>query len=234
MEKTDPSYILQTRTWPHGRFSVSGLALFKYCGKFLMHEERAQDSCALSSSRLKTALAFYRADGCWNLHLRLLPDLAFLAEKAAKYRVEFMKEFNTTTVCEPESHYMVKRTESFKHIKSLVDRNKYFAISRPRQTGKSTTLLELKNVLQPEYSYLIISLAFLSTEAFSSESTMSRLLHSLMLSSMNFDNAGISGTGISKAAIEELEKIKPTDLNSLMTAIQNMCQANGKRIVLAR
>jgi hypothetical protein len=61
----------------------------------------------------------------------------------AKYEKSevFMKVFNTAGVCDPEIHYMVNTDDKLFEIKALVDRNQYFVINRPRQFGKTTTLL---------------------------------------------------------------------------------------------
>jgi hypothetical protein len=69
-----------------------------------------------------------------------------------------MKQFNTEGVCRPDYHYMVKTDKNLAEIKSLIDRNKYIVINRPRQFGKTTTLNLLKKVLEPQYAYIKISI----------------------------------------------------------------------------
>jgi hypothetical protein len=53
-------------------------------------------------------------------------------------------------------------------------------------------------------------------------------LHELILSSIKYQN-----TGVSNLATEEFKKSKPNNVSDLMNAIQNMCELNDKRIVLA-
>ena len=79
------------------------------------------------------------------------------------------KTFNTEGYCDPELHYMVDLSERLKSIKAMVDAGKYFAISRARQYGKTTTLHALAGYLQPQY--LVISLDFqgLSFDDFKTE-----------------------------------------------------------------
>ena len=54
------------------------------------------------------------------------------------------KRFNVTGTCIPEKHYMVDISEKLKNIVKLVDNEEYFIINRPRQYGKTTTLIETK------------------------------------------------------------------------------------------
>lgn len=67
-----------------------------------------------------------------------------------------MKTFNTTAVCIPTKHYMVDLTERVAEIKKLVDSGKYFSINRPRQYGKTTTLIALEQYLSDEYDVISI------------------------------------------------------------------------------
>ena len=69
-----------------------------------------------------------------------------------------MKEFNTTGLCNPNKHYMVDISNKLYDIKKLVEKEKYFIINRPRQYGKTTTLLALENNLKDKY--LVISISF--------------------------------------------------------------------------
>ncbi|MDR1643746.1 MAG: hypothetical protein LBT59_28965 [Clostridiales bacterium] len=92
--------------------------------------------------------------------------------------------------------------------------------------------------MQPDYSYLLINLDFLSIADFSSESGICAKLYDLMLSQIEYvsaedGNAGISTTGILRTAIQKFAQAKPNAQLDLINAIQDMCQANGKRIVLA-
>jgi hypothetical protein len=48
------------------------------------------------------------------------------------------KEFNDTGHCVANRHYMVDITNKVEPIISLIKNEKYFAINRPRQYGKTT------------------------------------------------------------------------------------------------
>ena len=80
-----------------------------------------------------------------------------------------MKKFNTTAVCVPSKHYMVDLSERVKEIKQLVDDGKYFAINRPRQYGKTTTLTSLAVYLAAEYKVVSLSFEGIGNAGFQSE-----------------------------------------------------------------
>ena len=80
-----------------------------------------------------------------------------------------MKKFNTTAVCIPSKHYMVDISERVAEIKEMVDEGKYFTINRARQYGKTTTLNELRHILEKDYVVLNLSFEGLSKANFSSE-----------------------------------------------------------------
>ena len=69
------------------------------------------------------------------------------------------KEFNTTGTCIPEMHFMVDISNKINKIIKLIEKGKYFTINRPRQYGKTTTLLLLEKKLI-EMGYLVLSLSF--------------------------------------------------------------------------
>ena len=70
------------------------------------------------------------------------------------------KEFNVTGICIPAKHYMVDTSKKILRIMPLIEKGKYFTINRPRQYGKTTTLLFLEKELLKLSDYLCISLSF--------------------------------------------------------------------------
>ena len=48
------------------------------------------------------------------------------------------KFFNTTGLCFPEKHYMVDPLKRITEIEDLINREHYFTLHAPRQTGKTT------------------------------------------------------------------------------------------------
>ena len=61
------------------------------------------------------------------------------------------KVFNTTGICIEEKHYMVNINKKLREIVKLIQGDKYFVISRPRQYGKTTTLGKLEEILKSRY-----------------------------------------------------------------------------------
>ena len=97
-----------------------------------------------------------------------------------------MKEFNTTGLCNPNKHYMVDISEKLDYIKTLIKKEKYFIINRPRQYGKTTTLLALENNLKDDY--LVISISFEGTDinSFSTPQNFCNLFIELVSESLDF------------------------------------------------
>ncbi len=70
------------------------------------------------------------------------------------------KKFNDTGVCVPDRHYMADISGKIERIVRLVDEGEYFAINRPRQFGKTTTLFVLEKRLFADEIYLPIRISF--------------------------------------------------------------------------
>ena len=68
-----------------------------------------------------------------------------------------MKEFNVTGTCIPSRHYMVDIENKLDQIERLVEKGKYFTISKPRQYGKTTTMFLLAQRLKKDYLVIKMS-----------------------------------------------------------------------------
>ena len=69
--------------------------------------------------------------------------------------------FNTAGPCRPSDHYMLPTANRLPEIKGLIEEKGYFVLHAPRQTGKTTLLLELAKELTGSGRY---SAAMLSAE----------------------------------------------------------------------
>ena len=58
-----------------------------------------------------------------------------------------MKEFNTSGPNIPEQHYTIERTQLISKGLKLIEKERYFTIWAPRQTGKSTYFRQLADKL---------------------------------------------------------------------------------------
>ena len=61
--------------------------------------------------------------------------------------------FNTAGPCRPDLHYMVDPLRRIERLRRLIDRQSYFVVHGPRQTGKTTSLLSLAAALAQEGRY---------------------------------------------------------------------------------
>ena len=64
-----------------------------------------------------------------------------------------MRFFNTAGACNPEDHYMLPAAERLGEVRRLVDQKSYFVLHAPRQTGKTTSLMDLCRRLTAEGKY---------------------------------------------------------------------------------
>jgi hypothetical protein len=61
--------------------------------------------------------------------------------------------FNTAGVCKPDLHFMLPPTRRLPEARELIDRQSYFVIHAPRQSGKTTALYALAAELTAEGRY---------------------------------------------------------------------------------
>jgi len=66
------------------------------------------------------------------------------------------KSFNTAGPCIPSDHYMVSITPRFDSLKKMIDNKRYFILHAPRQTGKTTLMLQLMEHLNQEDKYIAL------------------------------------------------------------------------------
>jgi hypothetical protein len=68
------------------------------------------------------------------------------------------KKFNITGTCLPHLHYMMDNSAKLAGVMKMIEGGEYFTINRPRQYGKTTTLLALRALLEAHADYLPIRL----------------------------------------------------------------------------
>ncbi len=99
-----------------------------------------------------------------------------------------MKEFNITGTCIPHKHYMVNTGKKIEQISRLIEKGKYFIISRPRQFGKTTTLYLLENFLKDKYLLISTSFEGVGDSKFESEENFSSTLFNTLSKGFIFEN----------------------------------------------
>jgi hypothetical protein len=70
--------------------------------------------------------------------------------------------FNTAGPCKPDIHFVLPPMRRLPEVRTLIERQSYFVLHAPRQTGKTTALLTLAAELTAEGRY---AAAVVSAEA---------------------------------------------------------------------
>jgi len=86
--------------------------------------------------------------------------LAVILYLCLQEKNEMKKRFNDTGLCIAGKHYMADISAKLAAIMELVEEGAYFAINRPRQYGKTTSIHELFLALNKRSDYLAIKLSF--------------------------------------------------------------------------
>jgi hypothetical protein len=67
-----------------------------------------------------------------------------------------MRFFNTAGPCKPDIHYMLPPMARLPGVRRIIDQQGYFVIHAPRQTGKTTAMLELARQLTASGQYVAV------------------------------------------------------------------------------
>ncbi len=71
------------------------------------------------------------------------------------------RRFNDTGLCVRNMHYMVDTSEQMNTVfEQLIEYGEYFSILGGRQFGKTTTILELSNIIRQKKNYFLIKTSF--------------------------------------------------------------------------
>ena len=138
------------------------------------------------------------------------------------------KKFNITGLCLPARHYMADISEKLAQVLALVEEGEYFAISRPRQYGKTTMLWAVASALRQTGRYLVFNISFegLGSAVFSSEQQFSQAFLELLRDQMSdMDNEPLAA--FLDEASRQVETMK--DLSRQITALAHQ---TGQEIVL--
>ncbi|MGM9978455.1 MAG: AAA family ATPase [Clostridium sp.] len=136
-----------------------------------------------------------------------------------------MKEFNTTGLCNPNKHYMVDISNNLENIKKLVEKEKYFIINRPRQYGKTTTLVALENNLKDEYLVISISFEGIGNVVFSTEREFCRKFIELIEINLEYSNENLN-----KKLLDLSKNVD--DFVSLSRTISSFIKEIDKEVIL--
>ena len=134
-----------------------------------------------------------------------------------------MREFNISGHCIQSEDYMVDISDKLRQIAELVYSRKYFVINCPRQYGKTTTLLSLKQFLKDEYIVASITFEKLGYESFKTSVNF-------CLSFMRRIKKSLKSENVSDEYKEAWFNKDVTDIEELSDHIDEMCK--NQKVVL--
>jgi hypothetical protein len=130
--------------------------------------------------------------------------------------------FNTTGFCDPAKHYMVDPLRGLlREVYALIEKEQYYLIHAPRQTGKTTLLHALAHRINREGKYIgcVMSVEQAGVPGFTEEQANARMVMALY---------EISGRFLSDAE----RPVEPVPGISLKSYLTNWSKSQTKPIVL--
>jgi len=134
-----------------------------------------------------------------------------------------MKRFNVTGNCVPAEDYMVNISGKISQIKQIIDSGFYFTLNQAKQSGKTTILAVLKEILKNKYTIILINFGQMDASCFDSDEKfylefVKKAIDSLKLSSCD------------REYIIDWENYSSDKYNSLSNHISKMCRS--RKVVL--
>jgi hypothetical protein len=152
--------------------------------------------------------------------------------------------FNTSGPNIPEQHYTIERSALIRQGQQLVDRERYFTIWAPRQTGKSTYFRQLAGYLEAD-GYKVAHINFENYKELPEHSFLNRLHVKLLefwgedFSGLNIGDTFLKIEGIADKKyvliIDEVEGINPEYFGTFLHSIRNVYhsrQSHGLKSVI--
>ena len=137
------------------------------------------------------------------------------------------KEFITAGTCDPDRHYAVDTTNKMKIFESLIDKGKYFTITRARQFGKSTSLNWIWHNLSDEYLVIPASFEKYSEKDWNNDGSFCRFFCAKIIDvSDHLEDKTVT------AFWEKVQRIDVLDFDLLAKKIKEFCKTCDKKIVL--
>lgn len=137
------------------------------------------------------------------------------------------KKFNVTGRCLPAQHYMADISKKLDHILGMVESGEYFAINRPRQYGKTTTLHMLGDTLRKRSDYIVFNTSFegIGEAIFQEEQVFAKAFVQLLAR-----YASVYAPDLETWLQEEALKMQ--DFKDLSDLITKLMHKAGKKVVL--
>ena len=138
------------------------------------------------------------------------------------------KHFNNAGPSKPHLHYMVDPLSRFdlSDIMSLIQQERYFVLHAPRQTGKTTCLLTLRDHLNASGEYTALYANVEAAQAMRGDVTAGVAIIVDVLKHAVRNTHGVDVLGAAQAALEQ------SGSNAVYTALQTLAQHFAKPLVL--
>ncbi len=138
------------------------------------------------------------------------------------------KKFNITGNCYAEKHYMMDNSAKIAKVYELVEEGQYFAINRPRQYGKTTTLFAIEEKLFRSEEYMPIRLNFqgIDSKWYDSDQIFAEMFANKIADYLEYH---------SKEACELIQNFRKEyeiDLDNLSKLITKLVHFSPKKLVL--
>ncbi|MEM6319968.1 MAG: AAA-like domain-containing protein [Bacteroidota bacterium] len=137
------------------------------------------------------------------------------------------KRFNITGTCFPEQHYLMDNSQKLAAIFELIESGAYFTINRPRQYGKTTSMIWLAKKLSKTEIYLPIELSFQGLDAqwYESDKKFAEMFIRQIIKSLKYTHSTLTNF-----LSESIAKI--SDLQELSELITEFIHKINRKVVL--
>ncbi len=137
------------------------------------------------------------------------------------------KKFNITGTCLPHLHYMMDNRAKLAEVMKMIEAGEYFTINRPRQYGKTTTLFEMRALLEADPDYLPIRLDLQGVDEkwHASDGAFATMFIRQMANTLEFKEPALH-------AFLEKQKSEVSDMDSLSRVITRLAHQVEQKIVL--
>ena len=141
------------------------------------------------------------------------------------------RRFNTTGLCIPQRHYMVRLDERLKKIKDdLIDYGSYFVINRGRQYGKTTTLRALEDYLKEDYIVASLDFQELGDKNFIDEEAFSQAFADVLVRAFEINESDDINELLKP--LKEIIGQHDVGLKDLFLRLSSLCSNSPRPIVL--
>ncbi len=184
------------------------------------------NSCINSPKKphIKTKRSLITNDILFNIAID--KKLPLLYDNKQFSRGEPMRFFNTVGATNPKDHYFLPCRLDWKQLSDFIEKKYYFVLHAPRQSGKTTAIIEFVNYLNAEGTYKAL---YLSVE--SARSAVNDVTRTVEIILEQFQNKISILLPKEKEALEYLEKTldKPIKKSAVLQFLYFWSQVDPKK-----